>query len=166
MTSFSRTGPSSGPRRSRSRACFPNGWTVSVLSSSAVVWACRHSSSAARGAEVTALDWAAPAIELLRENARRNAVELDARHGDWRAFTGSFDLVLGSDLLYEERNAEALLALLPGLAPEVLLAEPGRPYAAEFLARAEVDWELETLPDRVYRLTRRPPGGRQARSGA
>lgn len=122
--------------------------------------------AAARGAQVTALDWAAPALELLRENARRNALELDARHGDWRAFTGSFELVLGSDLLYEERNVGALLALLPALAPEVLIAEPGRPHAAEFLARAEDNWLVENLPDRVYRLTRATRSAPQARGDA
>jgi predicted nicotinamide N-methyase len=122
--------------------------------------------AAARGAEVTALDWAAPAVELLRDNAARNELELDARHGDWRAFAGSFELVLGSDLLYEERNAEALLSLLPALAPEVLLAEPGRPHAAEFLARAEADWRVEALRDRVYRFTRATPADRQAREDA
>jgi predicted nicotinamide N-methyase len=119
--------------------------------------------AAARGAEVTALDWAAPAVELLRENARRNGIELEARHGDWRAFSGRFDLVLGSDLLYEERNAGALLTLLPSLAPEVLLAEPGRPHAARFLAYAEDDWIVESLPERVFRLTRATRGDRQAR---
>jgi predicted nicotinamide N-methyase len=118
--------------------------------------------AAARGAGVTALDWAVPAIDLLRENAARNGLALDARHGDWRAFTGSFELVLGSDLLYEERNADALLALLPALAPEVLLAEPGRPYSAEFLARAGAEWRIEVMPDRVYRLTRAIPAGSPA----
>ena len=122
--------------------------------------------AAARGAGVTALDWAPPAIELLRENAARNGLELDARHGDWRAFTGSFELVLGSDLLYEERNADALLALLPALAPEVLLAEPGRPHSAEFLARAHADWRIETVGDRVYRLTRAIPADPPVRADA
>jgi predicted nicotinamide N-methyase len=110
--------------------------------------------AAARGAEVTALDWALPAVELLRVNAARNGIELEARHGDWRTFAGSYDLVLGSDLLYEERNAEALLDVLPALAPEVLLAEPGRPPAAGFLERARAEWAVESLADRVYRLTR------------
>ncbi len=92
--------------------------------------------AAARGGEVTALDWAAEAVALLRENAARNGLELEVVHADWRAFAGSYDLALGADLLYERRNGEALLALLPRLAPEVLLAEPGRPHAAEFLLRA------------------------------
>ena len=45
--------------------------------------------------------------------------------------------MLGADLLYEERNGEALLELLPSLAPRVLLAEPGRATAAAFFEEAE-----------------------------
>jgi predicted nicotinamide N-methyase len=110
--------------------------------------------AAARGATVTALDWAVQAAALLRMNARRNHVTLEAVHGDWRAFSGSYDLVLGADLLYEARNAEALLRLLPSLAPEVLLAEPGRPHAAEFFEQAARAWRVEELGHRVYALTR------------
>jgi hypothetical protein len=57
-------------------------------------------------------------------------------------------LVLGADLLYEARNAEQLAALLPRLGGEILLAEPGRPFAKPFLAR----WDVETVAERVYRL--------------
>jgi predicted nicotinamide N-methyase len=110
--------------------------------------------AAARGAQVTALDWAAEAVALLRANAARNGLELEAVHADWRDFSGSYELALGADLLYERRNGEALLALLPRLAPEVLLAEPGRPHAAEFLLRAREAWAVSELDDRVYRLTR------------
>src|SRR5262249_39668678 len=78
--------------------------------------------AASGGAKVTAVDWAPEAVELLAENAARNRIRLDAARADWRAFGGSFDLVLGADLLYEARNADALLDLLPGLGPRVLLA--------------------------------------------
>jgi len=59
-----------------------------------------------------------------------------------------WDLVLGADLLYEARNAEQLAGLLPGLGGEVLLAEPGRPYAKEFLER----FRAEPVGERIYRL--------------
>ena len=52
--------------------------------------------AAARGAAVTALDWAADAIALLRENATRNALHLHASVADWRSFSGSFDIVLAA----------------------------------------------------------------------
>ena len=108
--------------------------------------------AAARGAEVTALDWSADAVELLRENAARNGLRLEAVHGDWRSFSGAFDLVLGADVLYEARNAEALLAVLPRLAPKVLLADPGRPHAAAFFEQARTEWEVEEIAERVYSL--------------
>jgi len=110
--------------------------------------------AAARGGRVTAIDWADDAVELLRANAKRNDVSLTAVRADWRSFDGEFDLVLAADVLYEARNVPPLLELLPRLAPEVLLAEPGRPHAAEFFARARELWSIEDLPDRVYRLTR------------
>jgi predicted nicotinamide N-methyase len=112
--------------------------------------------ASARGATVTAVDWAEAAVELLRTNARRNSLELTAVHADWRTFSGRFDLVLGADLLYEKRNTEALLELLPRLGGEVLIAEPGRQFAPEFLRRAGTEWAIEPVATRVYRLTRRP----------
>jgi predicted nicotinamide N-methyase len=122
--------------------------------------------AAARGAEVTALDWAGDAIELLDRNAKRNSVALAGVTADWRTFTGSYDLVLGADLLYERRNVVALIEVLPAFGPEVLLGEPGRPHAGEFFDLAKRDWEIDALPDRVYRLARRLRAGLRARPGA
>ena len=109
----------------------------------------------ARGAAVTAVDWAAEAVALLRENAARNGLELTAVGDDWRTYDGDFELALAADVLYEARNVDAILGALERLAPEALVAEPGRPHAAEFFARARERWTVEDLPDRVYRLTRR-----------
>jgi predicted nicotinamide N-methyase len=110
--------------------------------------------AASRGASVTAVDWAVDAIELLRENAARNGIVLDARRADWRVFEGEYDVALAADVLYEERNVEPLLELLPRLAPEVWLAEPGRPHAATFFDRAREQWQVAEQPDRVFLLTR------------
>ena len=98
-------------------------------------------------------DWAEDAIALLRENATRNGVVLRAERVRWDEpaplLAGSpWDLVLGADLLYEQRNAERLLQLVSQLGGEILLAEPGRPFAAAFLAH----WDVEEVADRVYRL--------------
>jgi predicted nicotinamide N-methyase len=122
--------------------------------------------AAARGANVTAVDWAPEAIELLHENAARNGLAVDARVADWRAFGGDYDLALAADVLYEERNVAPLLELLPRLTAEVLLAEPGRPHAASFLERARADWAVAELGDRVYRLTRAARARRPARPDA
>ena len=91
--------------------------------------------AAARGGDVTAVDWAADAIALLRENAATNNVLLDVVHADWRRFDGSFDLALAADVLYEERNVEPLAALLSRIAPRALVGLAGRPYEREFLER-------------------------------
>jgi predicted nicotinamide N-methyase len=108
--------------------------------------------AAVRGGDVLATDWAEDAVDLLRANAARNAVELRsevARWDDYERFGTGWDVVLGADLLYEQRNADQLLELLPRLAAaEILLAEPGRPFAKEFLAR----WDVDEVEDRLYRL--------------
>jgi predicted nicotinamide N-methyase len=109
--------------------------------------------AALRGAEVLATDWAGDAIELLRQNAERNGVLLRVARVRWSEpepllRAAPWDLVLGADLLYESRNAEQLASLLPQLGGEVLLAEPGRPYAKEFLER----FRAEPVGDRIYRL--------------
>jgi predicted nicotinamide N-methyase len=110
--------------------------------------------AALRGAEVLATDWAEDAVSLLRANAERNSVTLRVEHVRWDApqsivREAPWDLVVGADLLYEARNAAQLLELLPRLGGEVLLAEPGRPFAGPFLAH----WQVEEVAERVYRLT-------------
>ena len=109
--------------------------------------------AALRGAEVLATDWAEDAIELLRQNAERNGVLLRVARVRWSEpepllRAAPWDLVLGADLLYEARNADQLGELLPSLGGEVLLAEPGRPYAKEFLER----FRAELVGERIYRL--------------
>ena len=100
-----------------------------------------------------ATDWAEDATELLRRNAQRNGVFLHVARVRWSEpepllRPAPWDLVLGADLLYEARNAEQLGDLLPHLGGEVLLAEPGRPYAKEFLGR----FKAEPVGERIYRL--------------
>jgi predicted nicotinamide N-methyase len=122
--------------------------------------------AAARGALVTAVDWAEEAVELLRENAARNGLDLRAERADWRTFEGAYDVVLAADVLYEQRNVRPLRELLPRLADEVWLAEPGRPHAAAFLEQARERWQVGEPAERVYRLTRLAPGRRPAPPGA
>jgi predicted nicotinamide N-methyase len=111
--------------------------------------------AALRGGEVLATDWAEDAIELLQRNAERNGVLLRVARIRWSEpepllRAAPWDLVLGADLLYEARNAEQLTELLPRLGGQILLAEPGRPYAKEFLER----FRAEPVRDRIYRLRR------------
>jgi predicted nicotinamide N-methyase len=112
--------------------------------------------AAHRGAEVLATDWAEDAIELLRRNAKRNGVFLRVARVRWSEpepllIAAPWDLVLGADLLYEARNAEQLAELLPRLGGEVLLAEPGRPHAKDFLKR----FGAEPVAERIYGLAAR-----------
>ena len=72
-----------------------------------------------------------------------------------------WDLVLASDVLYEQRMVDALLALLPRLVDargEVWLADPGRVPAERFLEAAAATWSIRSTRDaagprvRVHRL--------------
>ena len=110
--------------------------------------------AARRGAEVVATDWAEDAIAMLRRNALSNAVRLQAERRAWRELNGRFDLVLAADVLYEHRNVDQLVDVLPRLAPEVLLGLAQRPYEKDFLQRATADWSVEEVADRVVRLRR------------
>jgi predicted nicotinamide N-methyase len=106
-------------------------------------------SAALCGAKVLATDWADDAVELLRLNAGRNRVELRAERVRWDdpgllIEQSPWELVLGADLLYERRNVDQLLELLPRLGADVLLADPGRPFAQGFLEQASNAWRVET----------------------
>jgi predicted nicotinamide N-methyase len=105
------------------------------------------------GGKVLASDWADDAVALLRANARRNSIKLRVKCLRWddpEPFLrdAPWDIVLGADLLYEERNATQLLALLPQLGGEIVIADSGRPFAKAFFAH----WRVESLADGVYRL--------------
>jgi predicted nicotinamide N-methyase len=109
--------------------------------------------AAARGARVTATDWAADAIELLRQNADRNGLVLQAEVRDWReSWQERFDLVLAADVLYERRNVEPLIERISELAPRALVGLAGRPYERAFLDATNA---VEVAP-RVVHLTREP----------
>ena len=100
------------------------------------------------GAEVLATDWSPTAIALLEENARRNDVRLETSivawaHADALVSRAPWGLVLAADVLYERRNVDELLELLPRLGASVLLADPGRPHAKTFFAEAAAAWRVE-----------------------
>jgi predicted nicotinamide N-methyase len=97
----------------------------------------------AAGANPLATDWYADALRFAKANAlRATGRPLETMLVDWRSppeallERAPFDLVIGADLLYEERNGRALAALLPRLAPpggEVLICDPRRPDAVHLL---------------------------------
>lgn len=105
--------------------------------------------AARTGAAVLATDRCGEALELLARNARANELTVATAQVDWRApgelvARAPFDLVLAADVLYERASAGELLSLLPRLADEVWLADPGRPAASAFLDGARRDWSLTT----------------------
>ena len=106
--------------------------------------------AALAGGRVLATDWSAEAIRMTVANAERNGAELETLVCSWSdpeplLARAPWDLVLASDVLYERRNGDVLLALLPRLGSEVWLADPGRPAAEPFLAAARRDWEIASI---------------------
>jgi predicted nicotinamide N-methyase len=114
--------------------------------------------AARAGAEVLATDSAPEALELLAMSARANELEIETLRADWAApealvARAPFDLVLAADVLYERSATAPLLELLPRLAPEALVADPGRP-AAEPFWRAAGRFGVETSMRGVVAVSR------------
>jgi predicted nicotinamide N-methyase len=96
------------------------------------------------GGDVIATDFHADVPLFLKENQTRNNISFDYQVMNWRneiertkTSLGTFDLVLGSDILYESQHplqvAKALIAFLrPG--GKIILADPGRAYIQKFIS--------------------------------
>ena len=106
--------------------------------------------AALAGGRVLATDWAPEAVAMTARNAERNSIKLETLVCSWTEpepllERGPWHLVLASDVLYEARNGEALLPLLPRLLDhhgEVWLADPGRPAADAFLSAIAADLDV------------------------
>jgi predicted nicotinamide N-methyase len=92
-----------------------------------------------RGADVVASDYHPLAETFLAYNAALNGLPAVAyRTLRWdtpNETLGRFDLIIGSDVLYERDHAERLSALLPrhaNPASEVLITDPGRGNSTPF----------------------------------
>jgi predicted nicotinamide N-methyase len=113
--------------------------------------------AARAGAEVLATDAEPEALALVARNARTNGLRIETLTVDW-AEPGAlrqrapFDLVLAADVLYERTSVGPMLSLLPHLAPEAWLADPGRPPADAFFQQAKGRWQVETRVRGVVRL--------------
>jgi predicted nicotinamide N-methyase len=115
--------------------------------------------AARAGADVLATDKYAEALELVARNARANDLQIETATVEWAepdelARRAPFDLVLGADVLYERASVALLLSLLPRLAPDAWLADPGRPTADAFLEEAIRRWPVETRVRGVVRVHR------------
>lgn len=124
-----------------------------------------------RGADITASDHHPLARSFLAHNAEINGLEpLSFADVPWAGPNlelGTFDLVIGGDVLYERGHA-ALLAGFLGhharRASEVVLTDPGRPHRSHFRARMtaqgyagsdrRVRFEAQVRPGHVLSFTR------------
>lgn len=95
-----------------------------------------------RSADITATDYHPEAENFLQHNARLN----DDRQipftrtgwGDDVSSLGTFDLIIGSDLLYEDEHVELLAAFIDQHAEarcDVIIVDPGRGKHARFSKR-------------------------------
>ena len=109
--------------------------------------------AALAGGRVLATDWSPDAVKATAANAAMNEVRLETERVAWGApdpivERAPWAYVIASDVLYEPRNVDALLVLLPLLVDRksrVLLADPGRNPAEEFLGRAAAGrWHVRT----------------------
>jgi predicted nicotinamide N-methyase len=109
--------------------------------------------AALAGGRVLATDWSPEAVRATADNARRNGADIETAVVAWGAAEpiverAPWRYVLASDVLYEQRNVDRLLELLPHLVDrtgEVLIADPGRRPAKRFLEGAQERWELRSV---------------------
>jgi predicted nicotinamide N-methyase len=115
--------------------------------------------AARAGAFVLATDVSAEALELVELNAAKKGLRMETALVDWAdpgrlLSRAPFDLVLAADVLYERPSVALLLSLLPRLAPEAWLADPGRPESDAFLDQAARRWRVDTRVRGVVRIHR------------
>jgi predicted nicotinamide N-methyase len=115
--------------------------------------------AARAGATVLATDACAEALTLVARNATANDVRIETAIVDWTKpdallRRAPFDMVLAADVLYERASVAPLLSLLPRLAGQAWLADPGRPAAEAFVEQAGRRWPVETRVSDVVRLHR------------
>lgn len=115
------------------------------------------------GVKVECMDQHPDAAVFLARNAARNGIPLPKFHcRPWQEdLGGRFDLVLGSDILYDRRQPDTLVRFLrEQVAPggEAWIADPGRPYLDAFLERARDEkWSIDEEGRRGVRIFRIRP---------
>ncbi len=110
-----------------------------------------------RGIDTLATDYYEDALGFADYNACLNGyADLQTLLLDWRHPPEDLPrvpLVVAADVLYERRNGEALLSLLPGLVSpggQIIIADPGRVHLSAFRdAVAAAGWSVDDLPDRI-----------------
>ncbi len=97
-----------------------------------------------QSADVTATDYHPEVSTFLKRNVLLNGDEpIDFERVDWAAKSddlGLFDLIIGSDILYEDRHSELLANFLENHANpncEVIIVDPGRGRKNKLTTRME-----------------------------
>ncbi len=104
--------------------------------------------AALEGAKVLMTDYEEDALKFTRMNIEKNFTQemldslVEVMYLDWRTPTLSekFDLIVGSDLIYEERNHEPILNLIKQYLiedGEAILTDPNRSTLEKFLLSAD-----------------------------
>lgn len=93
------------------------------------------------GAEVVASDYIVEALDLLAINAEANGVEIERLELDWRdpPPIGDFDLVVATDVLYEQWQPRAVAEMLGrtvALDGHAIVVDPDRLPAGKFVNEA------------------------------
>jgi predicted nicotinamide N-methyase len=115
--------------------------------------------AARAGAVALATDACAQALGLVARNAQLNGVRVETATIDWAepdelVGRAPFDLVFAADVLYERGSVARLVSLLPRLAQQAWVADPGRPPADAFVEEAARRWSVETRVRGVVRIHR------------
>lgn len=113
------------------------------------------------GADVLMTDYEEDALWFAKHNIQKNFNQ-DKSNGkiivatlDWRTpkLTGTYDLIIGSDLLYEKRNHRPILELINEYIRdkgEAILTDPNRSTLHSFLKSAEENnFSVQTLKSSV-----------------
>ncbi len=134
-----------------------------------------------RGARITASDRHPLAQAFLKENSRLNSMpSLKYRHGQWgietapsvfdtgaELLSARYDLIIGSDLLYERDTPEALASFIHNHAlpdAEVWMVDPNRGHRTAF-TRHMAAYGFQLMRDKDLRQPALPEEGGEAYKG-
>ena len=106
-----------------------------------------------KGMDVTFTDYDATALRFVEENTKSNGFgSVRTVLLDWRTpLTETFDLILASDVIYEQRNVAPLVSSFSAMLAAggtVILADQNRPHADELrdrLSRAGFSWVSKSI---------------------
>lgn len=103
------------------------------------------------GGNVLATDFHPDVEEYFLRNCRHSSIKCNYQRLNWREDKqdiGTFDVVMGSDVLYESKHPEEVArGLLRFLKPGgiIILSDPGRAYLQQFLSAMKAEGYAEKL---------------------